>query len=77
MLIQEFLLRLQHIIWLLFGTYHPPSQADIYHFDNLNKAFDTYSSHEKRLLIADFNTETSAPRIDSFVCEYELENLVT
>ena len=27
--------------WLLFGTYHPPSQADIYYFDNLDKAFDT------------------------------------
>ena len=31
--------------WLLFGTYHPPSQADIYYF------VDTYSSYEKRLLI--------------------------
>ena len=27
--------------WLLFGTYHPPSEADIYYFDNLDKAFDT------------------------------------
>ena len=26
--------------WLLFGTYHPPSQADIHYFDNLDKAFD-------------------------------------
>ena len=36
--------------WLLFGTYHPPSQADIYYFDNLGKAFDTYSSYEKLYL---------------------------
>ena len=28
--------------WLIFGAYHPPSQADIYYFDNLDKAFDTY-----------------------------------
>ena len=28
--------------WLFFETYHTPSQADIYHFDNLDKAFDTY-----------------------------------
>ena len=27
--------------WVLFGTYHKLSHADIYHFDNLNKAFDT------------------------------------
>ena len=36
--------------WLLFGTYHLPSQADIYYFDNLDKVFDTYSSYEKRYL---------------------------
>ena len=53
--------------WLLFGTYHPPSQADIYYFDNLDEAFDIYISYERRLLIGDFNTETSEPRIDSFV----------
>ena len=53
--------------WLLFGTYHPPSQAGICYFDNLNKTFGTYSSYEKRLLIGDFNTETSEPCIDSFI----------
>ena len=62
--------------WLLFGKYHPTSQADIYYFDNLDKAFDTYSSYEKHLLIGDFNTETSEPRIDSFIYEYDLQNLV-
>ena len=62
--------------WLPFGTYHPPSQADIYYFDNLDKAFDTYSSYEKHLLIGDFNTETSQPRIDSFISEHDLQNLV-
>ena len=62
--------------WLLFGTYHPPSQADIYYFENLDKAFVTYSSYEKRLLIGDFNTETSEPCIDSFIYEHDLQNLV-
>ena len=62
--------------WLLFGTYHPPSQADIYYFDNLDKAFDTYSSYDKRFLIGDFNTETSDPYIDSFIYEHDLQNLV-
>ena len=32
--------------WLLSGTYHPPSQADIDYFGNLDKAFDTYSSYK-------------------------------
>ena len=62
--------------WLLFGTYHPPSQVDIYYFDNLDKAFDTYSSYEKRLLIRNFNTGTSEPRIDSFIYQHDLHNLM-
>ena len=62
--------------WPLFETYYPPSQADIYYFDNLDKAFDTYSSYEKRLLIGDYNAEIHEPRIDSFVYEHELHNLV-
>ena len=62
--------------WLLFGKYHPPSQPDIYYFDNLDRASDTYSNYEKRLLVRDFNTKTSEPRTDSFVCEHELHNLV-
>ena len=45
--------------WLLFEAYQPPSQAGIYYFDNIDEAFDVYSSSEKRLLIGDFNTETS------------------
>ena len=62
--------------WLLFGTYHPPSQADVYYLGNLDKPFDTYSYYDKRLLIGDFNTETSEPRIDSFIYEHHVQNLV-
>ena len=49
---------------------------NIYYFDKLDKAFNTYSSYEKRLRIEDFNTEISKPGIDSFVYEHELHNLV-
>ena len=59
-----------------FQNIDPPTQADIYYFHNLDKAFDTYSSYEKRLLIGDFNTEASEPRTDSLVYEHELHNLV-
>ena len=62
--------------WPLLETYHPPSQADIYYFDKLDKASDTYSSYEKRLPIGDFNAETSGSRIDSFIYEQDLHNLV-
>ena len=70
------LLNVRKSKWLLFWSYHPPSQVDIYYFDNLNKTFDTYSSYEKCLLIGDFKKEISEPRIDSFVYEHELHNLV-
>lgn len=55
---------------------NPSSQANIYCFDNLDKALGTYSSYEKPLLIGDLNTEISEPHIDSFVYEHELHNLV-
>ena len=60
----------------LFGTYHQPFHADIYYFDNLDKAFDTYSDYEKRLPVGYFNTEISEPRIESLLYEHELQNLV-
>ena len=59
-----------------FWNIPPPSKADIYYFDNLDKAFDTCSSYENRLLIGDFNTETSEPCIDPFIYEHDLHNLV-
>ena len=60
----------------LFGTYHQPFHADNYYFDNLDQAFDTYSDYEKRLLVGYLNTEISEPRIESFLYEHELQNLV-
>ena len=45
--------------WLLFGTYHPPTQSDSYYFNNLDKALDLYSHHDKKLLVGDFNTVVS------------------
>ena len=45
--------------WLLFGTYHPPTQSDSYYFNNLDKALNLYSHYDKKLLVGDFNTEGS------------------
>ena len=60
----------------VFGTYHPPSQNDLYFFDNLDKALDIYSCYEKVLLIGDFNAEVNEPLVDSFLYEHDLDNLV-
>ena len=62
--------------WLLCGTYHPPSQSDEFAFNNLDKAFDTYSNYDKVLLVGDFNTEISEQRIEFFLYTHEICNLV-
>ena len=62
--------------WLLFGTYHTTSQNDIYHFNQLDKAIDTYNNYDKILLIGDFNAEKSEPCLESFSYEHDLQNLV-
>ena len=52
-------LNFRKVKWLLFGTYHPPSQNDVYHFNQLDKAIDTYNNCDKILLIGDLNAESS------------------
>ena len=44
--------------WLLFTTYHPPSQEDQYHYNNLDKALDTYCQYDNILFTGDSNSET-------------------
>ena len=61
--------------WLLFGTYHPPTQIDSYYFNNLDKALDLYSHYDKKLLVGDFNTEVSDV-LSIFLYQHDLENLV-
>ena len=69
-------LNFRKVKWLLLGTYHPPSQNDIYYFNQLDKAIDTYNNYEKILLIGDFNAETTEPCLESFLYEHDLQNLV-
>ena len=69
-------LNFRKVYWLLFGTYHPPSQNDIYHFNELDKAIDTYNNYGKILLIGDLNAETTEPCLKSFLYEHDLQNLV-
>ena len=52
----------------------PSTIPSRYYFDNLDKAFVTYSNYEKRLIIGVFNTETPEPPINSFICKHELDN---
>ena len=47
--------------WLFCGCYHPPSQSDQYFFENIGKALDKYSKHDKFILVGDFNAEGSEP----------------
>ena len=64
------------IKWLLFGTYHQPSQSNQYYFDCLDKALDDYSSYEKVVLSGNFNTQENEWVFDSFFYQHYLTNLV-
>ena len=37
--------------WLLFGTYHSPSQSESYHFNNFDEAFDNDSNYKRVLSV--------------------------
>ena len=62
--------------WLLFGTYHSPSQNDIHYSNQLDKAIDTYNNYDKIQLIGDFNAETTEPCLESFLYEHHLQDLI-
>ena len=63
--------------WLLFGTYHPPSQTDNYYFESITRALDIYGElYSKLLLVGDFNAEDSESCMSSFLYQHNLKNLV-
>ena len=63
--------------WLMFGTYHPPSQNDNYYFDEVAKAIDLYyGDYDKFLLAGDFNAEDTEPKMVYFLDQYNAKNLV-
>ena len=69
-------LNFRKIKWLLFGTYHPPSQNDQYYFEALDKALDCYSSYDRIVLIGDFNSEDHETCMETFLYKHNLKNIV-
>ena len=70
-------LNLRNSKWLLFGTYHPPSQSDEYFFHQVKLGLDRYSKYyEKFILIGDFNAEESEPCLSQFLFEMNAKNIV-
>ena len=63
--------------WLLFGTYHPPSQNNTFYFNNIGNALDIYTvKYDKILLAGDFNVEETEIVLENFMELYDLKNLV-
>ena len=63
--------------WLLFGTYHSPSQNNNYYFNNVGRALDVYTQkYEIFLLVGDFNAEEKEVILKYFMELYDLRNLV-
>ena len=63
--------------WLLFGTYHRPSQNDNYYFDTVTHALDIYAkNYDKFLLAGDFNAEEHEPGLSTFMFHHGAKNLI-
>ena len=63
--------------WLLFGTYHPPSQSNEYYFESISRAMDVYlGSYDRFILGGDFNCEDSEPQLKLFLDKYHAKNIV-
>ena len=73
--------------WLLFGSYHPPSQSDEsyhppsqsdeYFFNHLQNGLDIYKKfYDKYMLVGDFNAEDSEPFLSLFLFEMNPKNIV-
>ena len=70
-------INLRKIKWLLFGSYHPPSQNDSYFFDCVAKGLDLYyPNYDKFLLVGDFNAQDTEPILCNFMNQYDAKNLV-
>ena len=62
--------------WLLFESYHPPSQSDEYFFHQIKKGLDMYSKfYERYMLIGDFNAEESEPCLSQFLFEMTAKDI--
>ena len=62
--------------WLLFGTYHPPSQSDEYYFNKVSSSLDMYiPMYDNFLLTGDFNSEDSEPELCAFIQKYGAKNI--
>ena len=62
--------------WLLFGSYHPPSQSDEYYFNKVSTSLDMYiPTYDKFLLTGDFNSEDSEPELCTFLQKYSAKNI--
>ena len=69
-------MNLRKIKWLIFGTYHPPSQPVEYFFKHVGYALDAYGqTHKKFSLGGDFNAEKKEPCWTEFLTKYDSKSL--
>ena len=63
--------------WLLFGSYHPPSQSHEYFFNHVQNGLDIYCKfYDKYMLIGDFNADEPEQRLSLFLFKMNAKNIV-
>ena len=69
-------LNLTKYTFLLFGSYHPPSQSDKYFFNHVKNGLDIYSKfYYKYTLVEDLNTQGSESCKLQFLFEMNAKNI--
>ena len=70
-------INLRKLKWLLFGTYHLPSQSNSFYVDNVGRALGiSTQTYDRFLLVGDFNAEEKEFTLENFMDLYNLNNLV-
>ena len=69
-------LNFRKIKWLLFRSYHPPSQNDQYYFEALDNVLDCFSSYDRIVLMGDFNSDNLEACMETFLYQNNLGNIV-
>ena len=68
---------LRKTIFLPMVAYHPPSQPDLYFFDNITKILNKYTqSYHKVLLAGDFNAQVNETYINKVMSNHDLHSIV-
>ena len=68
---------LRKVKWLLFSTYHPPSESDDFYFSHVSNFLDAFSSiYDRFLLVDNLNAEDSGKTLFNLLEKHNAASIV-